>query len=135
VTSEQAVKMLRKGAAIVAGSVVVAVGWLGLRQYRKHQDCERRSAALARQIEAIRTDAWVQLKVGTKKADVARFFTEHGIPSAISESEASGTLFTSGCAPLGCGSDSALIGVRVKLDVSGSVVELPTVVSLYTSCL
>jgi hypothetical protein len=46
-----------------------------------------------------------------------------------------GTLYTSGCGPLGCGTDSALIGVRVKLDSAGAVAEKPTVVGMYTDCL
>jgi hypothetical protein len=36
--------------------------------------------------------------------------------------EAIGTLYTiGGCAPLGCGTDRALIGVRVKVDAVGTV--------------
>jgi hypothetical protein len=70
------------------------------------------------------------------ESDVARFFTEHGIPFTISVSEATGTLPTfSGCAPFGCGSDEGLIGVRVALDPAGTVTQESTVVDLYTNCL
>jgi hypothetical protein len=80
-------------------------------------------------------DANERLKIGTKKADVSQFFVENGIPFEISESEAIGTLRTSGCAPLGCGTDSALIGVRVKLDKAGAVTDAPKIVGMYTDCL
>jgi hypothetical protein len=115
--------------------VIVGVSWLGLRYFRSQSDCKRLSAAFARQVENIKEDAHERLKIGTKKADVARFFAERSIPFTISESEARGTLRTSGCAPFGCGSDSALIGVSVKLDAAGAVKEEPTVVDLYTDCL
>ncbi|HVH69863.1 MAG TPA: hypothetical protein VNB49_01975 [Candidatus Dormibacteraeota bacterium] len=114
--------------------VILAVGgasWFGLKRIR----CTRRSAAFTRQIESIKRDARAQLKVGANKADVARFFVEHGIPFDISESQATGTLRTSGCAPLGCGTDSAIIGVRVKLNGTGAVTDEPTVVGMYTDCL
>jgi hypothetical protein len=64
----------------------------------------------ARRVESIEHDAHERLKIGTKKGDVSRFFAENRIPFTIVEFEAIGTLQTSGCAPLGCGADSALIG-------------------------
>lgn len=128
---------LRRIITIAAAIVVVAgVGWFGMKQYRRHVDCKQRNTAFERRIESIKHDALEQLKIGTKKPDVTRFFTGHGIPFDIIESEAIGTLQTTGgCAPLGCGADSALIGVRVKLDGAGSVVGEPSVVALYTDCL
>jgi hypothetical protein len=113
----------------------MGVSWLGLRYFRSQTDCKKLSAAFVRQVENIKEDAHERLKIGTKKADVARFFAEHSIPFTISESEARGTLWTSGCAPFGCGSDSALIGVSVKLDPAGAVTEEPTVIGMYTDCL
>ena len=130
------VKTLRRSIPLSAAIVViVGVSSLGLRYSRSQMDCKRLSAAFGRQVENIREDVHVRLKIGTKKADVARFFAEHGIPFTLSESEARGTLRTSGCAPFGCGSDSALIGVSVRLGAAGAVTEEPTVVSLYTDCL
>jgi hypothetical protein len=86
-------------------------------------------------VESIKQDAH-QLKIGTKRGDVSRFFAEHGIPFTVAYSEAIGTLQTSGCAPFGCGADSALIGVRVKLDGASAVTtEEPTVVGMYTDYL
>lgn len=36
-----------------------------------------------------------------------------------------------GCAPLGCGADTAFVGVRVKVDGSGTVTEAPKVFGMY----
>ncbi len=89
----------------------------------------------------IKQDAHEQLKVGTKKDDVARFYTGHEIPFEVARfkdvgSEVIGTLYTiGGCAPLGCGTDNALIGVRVRVDVDGTVIGEPEVVDMYTDCL
>ncbi|PYU46881.1 MAG: hypothetical protein DMG53_10850 [Acidobacteria bacterium] len=111
------------------------MSWLGLRYFRSQIDCKKLDAAFARQVENIKEDAHKRLKIGTKKADVARFFAELSISLTISGSEARGTLWTSGCAPFGCGSDSALIGVSVKLDPAGAVTEEPTLIGIYTDCL
>ena len=112
--------------------LISGIRWFGVKQHR----CKQPDAAFARKIEAIKHDAHDELKIGTKQADVARFFAEHSIPLTIVDSEAIGTLHTfGGCAPLGCGTNSALIGVRVKLDGTGSVAEEPKVVAMYTDCL
>jgi hypothetical protein len=136
---QEIVKTLKRTTTIVAAIVViVGVSWFAL----KRIDCERRNAAFARKIEAIKQDAHEQLKVGTRKAEVSRFFAEHNIPftivspEAFGTSQAIGTLYTSGgCAPLGCGTDNALIGVRVNLDGTGTVTGEPTVIDMYTDCL
>jgi hypothetical protein len=63
-------------------------------------------------------EAHEQLNVGTKKADVSRFFAEHGLPLGSipgSESEAIGMLQTTACAPEHRG-DGVIIEVRVKVD-------------------
>jgi hypothetical protein len=126
------VKTLRKEIAIAAIILVFAGGsWFGLKKIR----CKQRGAVFARRVESIRQDAHERLKIGTKKLDISQFFVEHGIPFEILESEAIATLRTSGCAPLGCGTDSAIIGVRVKLDAAGTVTGEPTVVGMYTDCL
>jgi hypothetical protein len=120
--------------AMAAGIAVVVVAtmiWLE----RRHLDCERRRDALIWQIDVMRHDAHEQLKVGTRKADVIHFFEKRSIPFAATGSEVSGTLFTSGCAPFGCGTDEALIGVRVRVNAEGVVTEEPQVVDLYTNCL
>ena len=81
-------------------------------------------------------DAHKQLKVGTKKGEVTRFYSEHEIPFEVvrftdTGFEAIGTLYTiGGCAPLGCGTDNAL-----KVDADGTVTGEPEVVDMYTDCL
>ncbi len=130
------VKTLKRRATIISSIVVVsAVSWFALKLCRDQIACNKRGAAFALQVNSIERDANEKLSIGTKSGDVARFFAEHGIPLQIVETEATGTLYTSGCGPLGCGTDSALIGVRVKLDSAGAVTEKPTVVGMYTDCL
>jgi hypothetical protein len=126
------VNMMKRHRVALAAIVVIAgVGWFGLREY----NCKLRGAALARQVESIKRDAAEELTIGTNKAEVARFFAQHNIPFAMLESEAYGSFRTSGCAPLGCGTDTAFIGVRVKLDGAGTVTEAPRVFGMYQDCL
>jgi hypothetical protein len=127
---------LKRRVTITASIVVLAVvSWFAVKLCRDQIACNKRSAAFSLRVESIEHDANEQLSIGTKSGEVARFFAEHGIPFQIVQSEATGTLYTSGCGPLGCGTDSALIGVRVKLDSAGAVTEKPTVVGMYTDCL
>jgi hypothetical protein len=126
------VKTLKRRATIGSSIVVVvALSWLALRLFRDQIACNKRGAEFALRVESIKHEANKKLSIGTKSGDVARFFKEHDIPLQI----AIGTLYTSGCGPLGCGTDSALIGVRVKLDSTGAVTEKPTVVGMYTDCM
>lgn len=131
-----AVNTLKRRTAMTTLLVVVAaLSWFALKIYWGQIDCNKRGAAFALRVESIEHDATERLSIGTKRDDVSRFFAEHGIPLEIIESEAFGTLYTVGCGPLGCGADSALIGIRVKLDPAGAVAGKPTVVGMYTSCL
>lgn len=131
-----AVKTLKRRTAITTSLVVVAaLIWFALKLSWGQIACSKRGAAFALRVESIEHDATEKLSIGTKRDDVSRFFVEHGIPLEIVESEAFGTLYTVGCGPLGCGTDSALIGVRVKLDSAGAVADKPTVVGMYTNCL
>ena len=131
-----AVKRLKRRSAITCSIVVVAaVTWFAVKLCRDQIACNKRGAAFAQLVESIKHDANERLSIGTKSSDVSQFFAEHGIPLEITESEAIGTAYTVGCGPLGCGTDSALIGVRVKLDSAGAVAEKPTVVEMYTDCL
>jgi hypothetical protein len=118
-------------AIIVAIIVVVGGTSYGLKRYR----CSQRRAAFARQVESIKQGAHEHLGVGTEKADVARFFTERSIPLSIEGAYAYGSIRTSGCAPFGCGTDSAFISVRVRLDRAGAVADEPIVGAIYTDCL
>ena len=142
------VKTLSRRIAIAAAAViVVCASWFGVQQYRSQRgrpqrnaassqtDCEQRNAAFNRRIENLKRDAHERLRIGTKKADVSQFFKEHDIPLTLTESEAIGTLYTSGgCAPLGCGTNRALIGVRVKIDAGGAVTDEPVVLGMYVDC-
>ena len=130
------VKALRRKTAIISSIVVVvAVSWFALKLSRNQIACNKRGAAFAQRVESIKHDANEKLSIGTRSSDVSQFFAEHGIPLQVVESEAIGTLYSVGCGPLGCGTDSALIGVRVKLDSVGTVAEKPEVVGMYTNCL
>jgi len=133
------VKQLGWSITIAAAVIIIGSSWFGVKQYHCHQ----RNGAFARIIESISQDAHEQLKIGTKKADVARFYTEHKIPFKVVSwkfkdggFEAIGTLDTvGGCAPVGCGTDRALIDVRAKVDADGTVIGEPEVVEMYTDCL
>ena len=106
--------------------------------YRYHNAaCKQREATLAARSEALRRNAYEKLKIGTKKDDVIRFFAENNIPVVFDEIQnvASGTISVVGCAPSGCGSDAAILGVTVKVDKTGTVISEPVVGGIYTNCL
>ena len=97
--------------------------------------CKQWGAAYTARIEKLRRDARTTLIIETKKEAVIQFFKENGIPVSFVAREASGTISTMGCAPAGCGSDAALIGLRVKIDDTGTVIGEPVIGALYTDCL
>jgi hypothetical protein len=121
---------IRHRFALAAIATIAVLSWFGLREYR----CKLRGAAFARRVESIKRDAAQEIKVGANQAEVARFFAEHNIPFAMQESEAFGALRMPGCAPLSCGTDRAFIGVNVKLDGAGEVIEAPRVFGMYQDC-
>jgi hypothetical protein len=116
---------------LVAVVLIAGAIWFGVREYR----CKLRGATLARQVETIKQDAAKELRIGTDKAGVARFFTSHSISFSILGAEAYGALQTSGCAPFGCGTDIAFISVQAKLDAADAVAEAPKVTGMYKDCL
>src|ERR1700722_11517830 len=96
---------------VISTAAIVGIGWFGLRAYKnqiankrnsvvyekqaaiaKNESCKQRGVDYEKQIKNIETDAYNQLKIGTKKTDVAKFFSEHSIPFDFFESEARGTL-------------------------------------------
>ena len=97
--------------------------------------CKQRGAEYAARVEKLRRDARTTLIIGTKKEAVIQFFKENGIPVSFVAGEASGTIATTGCAPAGCGSDAALLGLRLKVDDTGTVIGEPVIGALYTDCL
>jgi len=129
----RAVLLLAVGVALllIAGA---GLRWLQVIRYRNLL-CKQRGAALTERVNRIRHEANDKPRIGARKNDVINFFAENGIPLTFDRSSASGSLMTSGCAPFGCGLDSALIGVRVDLDEEGAVKSEPVVVGMYTDCL
>ena len=97
--------------------------------------CRQRGAAYAARVEQLKRDAHEKLSIGAKRDAVIRFFAENGIPLAFVGGEATGTISTIGCAPAGCGTDAALLGLRVRVDNKGTVIAEPVVGALYTDCL
>src|ERR1700722_15584415 len=108
-------------------------GWMF---YRYHSTaCQQRGKAYEARIETLKRDARERLRIGTPKEDVMRFFKDNGIPVSLDRDEYEGTIYTDGCAPAGCGSDAALLGLRVKADRNGAVAGEPIVGAIYTNCL
>lgn len=113
--------------------------------YRYHSAaCKQRGAAYAARVEKLKKDAHENLKIGTSKQDVIRFFKENGLPVEFVKVpyersgavyEATGTIHTTGCAPSGCGTDDAILGLRVNVDRKGTVISEPVVGAIYTNCL
>ena len=130
-------RLLLAGVMLLLAAIIV-IGFLvtGFPFYRyQSAACKQRGAAYAARAEKLKRDAHEKLSIGTRKDAVARFFAENGIPITFVRGEASGTISTIGCAPAGCGSDDALLGLRVKVDNEGTVIAEPVVGALYTDCL
>jgi hypothetical protein len=134
---------VKRTIAIVGAVIAIAsVSWIGIKEYwvrleqRRHAiDCEHRNTEFARRVDALKREAHERLKLGTKKTTVSQFFTEHGIAFTISDSEASGILYTiGGCAPFGCGTDRVGIRVRVNVNADGDVTSELAVDSMYVDC-
>jgi len=97
--------------------------------------CKQRGAAYQIRVESLEQAALEQLKIGTKKDDVVRFFAENKFPLSFGKSGATGTIYTTGCSPFGCGTDEAVIDLSIELDEAGNVKSKPVVVGFYTNCL
>ena len=122
-------------AFVVLGFAVTATVLLGCAHVIRTPECKRRGDAYLARVEKLKRDAHDKLKIGTPKEKVAQFFADNGIPVTFLKGEASGTIYIKGCAPHGCGTDDALLGLRVKVDQAGTVISEPTVGALYTTCL
>ena len=127
-------------ATFVVLAVVLVVGYVlfGWMFYRyQSTDCKPRGKAYGIRVEKLKRDARMRLRIGTHQEDVVRFFQENGLPVSFDKglSEYEGTINTKGCSPAGCGSDDALLGLRVKVDSLGTVVAEPVVGALYSDCL
>jgi hypothetical protein len=121
----------RRRIAIILTVVVVLAVLLGIKEYR----CKLRGDAFTNLVAHLKSDAANDLKVGTSKSGLERFFSDHKVPYGFQGSQAFGVLRPPACAPLGCFKDTAFIGVQVELDESGSVKEPPKVFGMYQDCL
>jgi hypothetical protein len=124
--------------AVLAVMLVVGYVRFGWMFYRYQSTaCKERGQEYRIRVEKLERDARTALRIGTHQEDVIRFFQENGLPVSLDKvmSEYEGTIYTKGCAPAGCGSDDALLGLRVKVDSTGTVVGEPHVGALYTNCL
>ena len=142
VDEEERLKNTRKriliGTFALLTLAVVAWGYsqFGWMFYRYHSAaCRQRGKAYEARIETLKGDAHERLRIGTPKEDVMRFFKENGLPVSVHGDEYEGTIYMDGCAPAGCGSDAALLGITVKADSNGAVAGEPVVGAIYTNCL
>jgi len=104
--------------------------------YRYHNAaCTQRGTALQARVERLKRDAHEQLPIGTKKDAVKHFFQANEIPVIFDGDEATGIFHAQGCAPSGCGSDSAEVRIGVGVDSNGTVVAEPVIRSMYADCL
>jgi hypothetical protein len=115
-------------------AVVLLCGLMTGCRYRS-EACKQRGAAYQARVKSLERAALEQLKIGTKKEDVVRFFAENKFPITFDRSSATGMIYTLGCSPIGCGTDEALLGLDVGLDEAGNVKSKPVVVGFYTNCL
>jgi uncharacterized protein YpmB len=101
----------------------------------KDGTCKIRGDAYDTRARALEREAHATLKIGVKKNTIIRFFAENGIPVTFTRDVAEGTIYTVGCSPLGCGTDNALLGLRVGVDKKGTIISEPVIGSIYTDCL
>jgi hypothetical protein len=103
-------------------------------------DCKQRAEAYKARVEQLTRDAREELGIGIRQDVVRQFFEAHGLPFKVvrqgDHNEAIGTIYVQGgCAPRGCGSEDALIGLRVELGLDGSLISEPVIGSQFTNCL
>ncbi|MGA2348944.1 MAG: hypothetical protein ABSF70_00810 [Terracidiphilus sp.] len=96
--------------------------------------CKKREDALEARVDAFTREAHTKLKIGMKKDAIIRFFAENSMPVTFSKNEASGTFDVTGCSPMGCGTDTASVRLRVSVDEKGSVISKPDVDGMYIDC-
>ena len=102
--------------------------------------CKQRAEAYRSRVTQLKKDAHEKLRIGTREDTVNEFFEAHGLPFNVFRSgnhkEGVGTIqVQGGCAPRGCGSEDALIGLRVELSLDGTIIAEPVVGAEFTNCL
>ena len=120
---------------VVLAAVAVMSIFLGAAAYRSHVRCAARNAQLQERVNRLQNDARERLKIGVTKANVARFFDEHGMTVTFGYGVAQSSMNAVGCAPFGCGRDDVIFGVSVNVNSEGTVVGEPHVSGIYTDCL
>jgi hypothetical protein len=86
-------------------------------------------------MEKLKNDAHNHLRIGINKDQAVRFFEERQMRVKFGVGEVSADFQAMGCAPFGCGADTATIGVSVAIDSQGRVNGEPHVSGIYTDCL
>ena len=86
-------------------------------------------------VAALNDEARRKLPIGSKQEVLARFSTEHNIPLTVEGRHAYGSAPAAGCSPFGCGSDAAVIVMRVEVDEFGNTKDIPHVDGMYMDCL
>ena len=120
----------------VLAMVVLAMPMVQISCYRyQSAACKQRGADYAARVQKLRREAHEKLTIGTNKEAVIHFFAESGIPVSFVGGAATGTVTIEGCAPAGCGSDTAYLGLRVEVDDAGRVTGEPVIGAIYADCL
>jgi hypothetical protein len=122
---------MRKAAMVVGILALVLAGSFAIWK----RSCGKRSLDFRTEVTTIENDARDALRVGTNKPAVERFFEEHKMHFVISGATAYGSIGSKGCAPFGCGANTAIITVSVDLDATGTVTAEPHTSGIYTDCL
>lgn len=68
---------------VVAIAAIAGVRLFGLRQILRQIDCKTRNEAFSLRVKTLEQDAHRQLKLGTKKDEVAWFYSEQKIPFEV----------------------------------------------------
>src|SRR4051812_80547 len=113
-------------AALSLMIAIVLVTSVGCPHIYRTAACKQRGAAYSARYDKLKQDAHEQLKIGTKKEALVRFFESNGIPVSFIGDEATGTIKIVGCAPFGCGTDDGILGLKVKVDKEGTVAGEPS---------
>ena len=124
---------MRQQFRLIVFFAIMMISSVGCRYHSA--SCKLRGTAYSERADKLKQDAHEKLTIGTKKDAVARFFESNGIPVTFVPGEATGTIHLAGCAPSVCGSDDAILGLRVKVDSAGTVISEPVVGGMYTNCL
>ena len=124
-----------RSSATIALVFVLLINSVGCLRNHRNSICMQREDASNLRVETLKREAHEALKIGTTKEAVIRFFAKRAIPVTFDRNQASGSIYVvGGCAPRGCGTNRMLLGLRVGVDETGTVVSEPIVVSFFADC-